>query len=208
MCTHGCLKTFKLDLEWIPKYSTPTPPWWFPRLPSSSCSSSSSPLLLLLLLSRFLLLQLNLLQRLQKGIDCKSKSFATTLLCLCAYFHQLPAWPSFFCSPKNTTHNSLCVCVSLSLLFAGTHKLPHLQSYKPNPKSFPTKTPNHQTECAQTQQKKTKKTESNKMGQPPITSRLHNPHQCHTNKRWKSKEEEKLVKQTNLISNFTATTTT
>jgi hypothetical protein len=27
--------------------------------------------------------------------------------------------------------------------------------------------------------KKTKKTESNKMGQPPITSRLHNPHQSH-----------------------------
>ncbi len=139
MCTHGCLKTFKLALEWIPKYSTPTPPWWFPRLPSSSCSCSCSPLLLLLLPRFLLLLQLNLLQRLQKGIDCKSKSFATTLLCLCAYFHQLPAWPSFFCSPKKTTHNSICVCVSLSLLFAGTHKLPHLQSYKPKPKVFPDK---------------------------------------------------------------------
>jgi hypothetical protein len=77
----------------------------------------------------------------------------------------------------------MCVSLSLSLLFAGRHKLPHLQIYKPNPKSFPTKTPNLQTEYTETKLKKTKKTESNKMGQPPITSRLHNPHQCHTNER-------------------------
>ncbi len=92
---------------------------------------------------KILLLQLNLLQRLQKGIDCKSESFATTLLCLCAYFHQLPAWPSFFWSPIKPTHNSICVCLSLSLfcLQVDTNSLTYRstsQTQNPSPQKHQT----------------------------------------------------------------------